>query len=52
MMYRLIIIKGGREIYGRVEYQTQEEAEARAQYFRAHRQKVKVVPNGYFGLSK
>lgn len=52
MMYRLVFIKGGREIYGRVEYETQEEAEARAQYFRARKEKVKVVPNSYFGLSK
>lgn len=53
MRYRLVFLtKSGRELYGRIEYETQEEAEARAEYFRAHKEKVKVVPNSYVGLRK
>ena len=53
MRYRIVIeLRSGRELYGNIEYDTKELAEARADYFRAHHKKVKVVPNSYFGLSK
>ena len=52
MKYRLLIRERGKWIGGRIEYDTKELAEARADYFRSHKKSVKVVQNSYFGLSK